>query len=521
MADAPNPDSPVTASPPPSSPTGVTRRFPAPDGVTAAPLLSGEQSDVVYRPLSTAAVAGFCIAALYTVVIVLGSVVSWIGGTPWLVGGWSMLFPVVAAGLCLAGWFTVHTSEGTRTGKSLAVWGLTLALISSVGYWSYYSVTYLLIRRDAEAFCLKWFDKIRDGKIEAAFLDTLQPKHRPREDGNLRDAIEMRFNVEAPQTGRPSSSHYAKYKQHLILFALTQGGSEVEITPLGVTAWEYGSGGYSVFERFRISTPDYRYEGVVKLNSSENQSKQRGDRGWYISLMETTNHPAALTPTEEGQKKIALQRHAATFFQEWQSRLRSLEFGDTIRTYLSTLDPVQREEVIAKYQKAEAPTAAAMVLTGTGDGWSGFVAATFGAQLPENVLPGLQDYLRGSLVQLAPDFWPPDEETRTKDLQEARQLFHGVTDMPMGVLHADADRLGTWKLENGRFKVRHAVDFRLRNLIPGLEAAAYLECDANVLKTGPSDKCWKITRIDLLSQHVVPANASGGMPGRRPGSEEP
>src|SRR5262249_61880267 len=112
MADAPKTESPVTASPPATSPTGVTRRFPAPDDVTAAALLSGEQSDVVYRPLSTAAVAGFSIAALYTVVMVVGAIVSWIGGTPWLVGGWSMLFPVIAAGLCLAGWFTVQTSEG-------------------------------------------------------------------------------------------------------------------------------------------------------------------------------------------------------------------------------------------------------------------------------------------------------------------------------------------------------------------------------------------------------------------------
>jgi hypothetical protein len=479
--------------------------------VTAAALLSGEQSDVVYRPLSTAAVAGFCIAALYTVVMVLGAMVSWIGGTPWLVGGWSMLFPVIAAGLCLAGWFTVQTSEGTRTGKSLAVWGLTLALISSVGYWSYYTVTYFLIRHDAEAFCLKWFSKIREGKLEAAFLDTLQPKHRPREDGNLRDAIEMRFNVEAGQGGRPGSSHYTKYKQHLILFALTQGGSDVEITPLGVTSWEYGSGGYIVRERFRISTPDYRYEGVVTVNSSENQSKQRGDRGWYVALMETTNNPAALMPTEQGQKKLALQRHAATYFQEWYGRLRSPALDDTVQTYFSTLMPIQRQEVIAKYQKAEVPAAAAMALTGVGDGWSALVAVAYGAQLPEKLLPGLRDYLVGSLVQLSPDFWPPDEETRTKDLQEARQLFHGVTDMPMGVLHIDPDRLGTWKMEDGRFKVRHPVEFRLRNLIPSLEGAAYLECDANVLKVGPDDKCWKITRIDLLSQRTVPANASGAM----------
>src|SRR5437016_812934 len=149
MTEAPKPDSPVTASPPPNPQTAVTKHFPAAESLGTAGLLSGDQSDVVYRPLSSAAVAGFGIAALYSVVIVLGGVVSWIGGTPWLVGGWSVLFPVVAAGLCLAGWFTVQTSEGTRTGKSLAVWGLTLALVTSVGYWSYYAVTYFFIRRDA------------------------------------------------------------------------------------------------------------------------------------------------------------------------------------------------------------------------------------------------------------------------------------------------------------------------------------------------------------------------------------
>jgi hypothetical protein len=521
MADASKPDSPVTASAPPTSPTPIAKRFPAPDELTSAALLSGEQSDVVYRPLSTTAVAGFSIAALYTVVIVLGGIVSWIGGTPWLLGGWSMLFPVVAAGLCLAGWFTVQSSEGTRTGKSLAIWGLTLALVSSVGYWSYYAVTYYLIRRDAESFCQKWFEKIREGKLELAFLDTMSPRQRPREDSGLREAIERRFNVEVGQGSRPGGSQFNIFKQHLVVVALTQGSQDAEVAPLGVTSWDYGSGGYTIRERYRISTPDYVYEGVITLNSSEAQSKQRGERGWYIVLMETSNAPTALTPTQEGFRKLDLQRHAAMYLQEWYGRLRSPLLADTIESYFSTVEPEQRREALAKYRKAEAQAAIGTAMAAVGDSWSGVMAAIIGAQVPEQVLPGLRDYMRGGLVQLSPDFWPTDEETRTNDLAEARQLFHGFTDLPMGVLHVEAERLGRWKVEDGLFKVQHTIQFRLRNIIPSIESVAYLECDADTLKTGPKEDSWTIKRIELLTQRTVPTSTPGGMQGRQPGHVGP
>jgi hypothetical protein len=525
MADAAKPDIPVTASPPASPLTAVTARFPSGEDAAGVEHIATDRSDVVYRPLSSAAIAGFSLAALYAAVVLIGALVAALERKPWLMGSWSILLPVVAIGLCLAGWFIVQTSEGTRTGRSLAVWGITISIVATIGYWAYYGATYFVISSDAERFCQEWFDKIREEKIESAYLMTLQPRHRPHDDANVRDAIEMRFNPETGQ-GKPGSGGFSIFKQHLLTHAIRHAGPNANIIRLGVTGWEYSSGGYLVRQRYRVETPEYSYEAIVSVRSNEGQSKAVRGRQWNVVLQETTNDRSLFKPTPEGQKILMLQGHAAQFLSEWENKLRSPVMLDTVNCYLGTLDPESRVALVDQLKKSLPLSASTIVGDTTGGGWNGLVTACCGPLAIEKQLPGFHDYLRGDLVQLGEKFWlPPKVDASQPDapmvLAEARKLFHGFTDMPMGVLKSDPDRLAFWKIENGRVQIRHTVQIHLRSLPQSLEGEAVMDCDTKMLDTvpRPSD-CWKIERINLTVLRAMPQGPPGTQ-GRQPGQGGP
>src|SRR5262249_53140436 len=160
---------------------------------------------------------------VYSLVVVGAAIVAAFQRMPLLMGGWTAVFPVVAVVLALIGWMQVQASEGTRTGKQLAVWAITLSIVVSAVYWAYYAATYFVIRRDAQAYCRQFFDKIKEGKLESAFIMTVAPKQRPREDASLRDAIENRYNMD-PGQDRPGGGYFNLFKQHLLIHMVRQGG---------------------------------------------------------------------------------------------------------------------------------------------------------------------------------------------------------------------------------------------------------------------------------------------------------
>src|SRR5262245_25283018 len=85
MADAPKPEGSGTTTSSVSGPTAGTVRFPGADEEAARD--RGE--DIVYRPLSSFAIAAFSIAAIYSAVVVIGAIVAAFQRMPWIIGGWS------------------------------------------------------------------------------------------------------------------------------------------------------------------------------------------------------------------------------------------------------------------------------------------------------------------------------------------------------------------------------------------------------------------------------------------------
>jgi hypothetical protein len=510
MSDTSKPDSPVTANPPPASPS--LTRFPGADGGSTLEVPASDRGDdIVYQPLSAFTIAAFGVAAVYSAIVVIGAIVAAVLRMPLLMGGWTAVFPVVAIVLALIGWMQVQASEGTRTGRQLAIWAITLSVVVSLGYWAYYTATYFVVRRDAQAFCQQFFEKVKEGKLESAFIMTVAPKQRPREDAGLRDAIENRFNHD-PGQNRPGGGYFNIFKDHLFVHVVRQGGADAVIQPLGVTSWEFagGGGGYVVRERYRVTTPEMSYEGLVIIKSTEPQGKDLKARQWHIALNEMPANMAGITPIGEGSKLLPLQRSSGTYLAEWRGRLMSNQQSEHVECFLGTLDPVKRKAAADAYRKSLPEAAALMVGTGGGEAWCSFAYQCAAALAAEEHLPGYAAFARGELVRLDPTFWAGDDELREKALPACRAVFHNTLDLPLGMLQTDLNRIAYWSRGDGRVRFQHTAQFQLRTLEPTVEAQIVVECPESVLELGPTPDCWRIVAINLTSVRPLTKTSQSG-----------
>jgi hypothetical protein len=440
---------------------------------------------------------------------------------PWILGAWSAVFPVTAVLLGIVGWLQVQSSEGTRTGKPLAVWAITLSIVVSLGYWAYYAATYFVVRRDAEAFCRQYFDKIREGKLESAFIMTVPPRQRPREDQGLRDTLEYRFNFESPQ-GKTGGGYFTIFKDHLLTHVIRQGGDQVDIKPMGVAWWEFtgGGAGYMVRERFRVTTPDLAWDGIVTLKSTEGLSKEAKGRQWQIDLQQTSTDPNNLVPTDEGILMLRLQQHGANYLTEWQNHLRAMDQLEHVESYLATLKPSQRGPVSEAYSRALRSVAPVMIGRGPGEGWSGLATVCTATFVAEDKLPGYAAYGRGELVEMDDAFWPNDPAIREAALTAARQLFHTTADFaPMGILQLDPKKIAYWTRGRDRLQFRYIVQFRVRGMPQSIESEILLECDAAVLsaKKAPDFDIWRIASARLSNLRTQPPAPPGAPVGQGKG----
>src|SRR5438067_958767 len=118
-------------TPRPAPPAG---RDLGPGGLESLPAVGAAEP---YRPLSGLALAGLALAVLYSLVVVVGGLMSFRGTDPFLLPAWTALLPLAAVAL---GWVArrrVQTSEGALAGAALATWGIGLALGVGLSYWAY------------------------------------------------------------------------------------------------------------------------------------------------------------------------------------------------------------------------------------------------------------------------------------------------------------------------------------------------------------------------------------------------
>lgn len=335
------------------SPSGVgesspTAAAPAPgrDAVGRAVPRPSTDAPEPYRPISLMAIVGFGLAIAYSLVVGGGSLIAFLSGKPWLLSGWTVIFPVAAVLVCWYARQGIFASEGTLGGAKLAGWGMGLCIGFALCYWAYYAATYLAVRQQAAAFVEgQYLKKLMEGKIEEAFLLTLPPPRPNPDPAALRGLLEVNYNTPRnPYTVGP----YSKFAQHEYVRLMQLVGDQTKFRQLSAATPTFEKGGIQVPLTYRVDTPVVSFDMLILASGGDSKSKETPGRQWHIVNEQTGVQKESRVPTDEGRELFQSEAAARSFVQTWANKV-STE-SDTKAAYLATLPPSQRAALAAKLQ---------------------------------------------------------------------------------------------------------------------------------------------------------------------------
>jgi hypothetical protein len=483
---------------------------------------------VVYRPLSLLAVVGAGLAGLFTAIVVLGGVVAFFRGDPWLLHGAWALLPITAAVLSVLGLFQIQRSEGTLAGEKVARWGLLLSVLVGLSYWAYVGATYFAIGQEAEKFGQDFLTKLANHNLPSAFRDTLPPEQRPPEDptnpAELRAQVERRFNTPGGEGG--PKGMFTTFSQAQFVRMLGIGGPTTGIESLGIDRWEYVGGGYQVRMLYLVKTPLTSFTMDMLIQGKEGKRSQ--GRQWYVVWDKSgMRRDTSVTMTDEGKTYFT----AAENLQEHVMRtwLDPLDKGRTEDVFLQTRLPAERE---AARKTASEWRLSLLLADAVGSGalpcaTPGAVAARVALGADPDLgrlasLRGLDAFLAGDLVRADKDvFWAPDE-IREEIIKLARELFrHPGGELAVQFAPDASAHMPFVRREGDRVVFEQDTTMRLPYGAPrySVDSRLLLDCDAAELAAGWV-KSWRVLGVQLVSGKSLPAGQQtgpGGLPmmGRR------
>jgi hypothetical protein len=368
-------------------------------------------ADPVYRPLSILALVGFGLAVLYAAIVGGGGLVAFRSGSPLLLGTlMGVMLPLAAFLVSALGRWQIARSEGTRAGLPLARWGMWLSVLIGLGYLAFYAATYFAIRSDANEYTLRWFDMLRRGKFNQAFLHVMEPNVRASVNPDDEKQMEIRFNPNMAQ-GRPGPLMVFRTSELVRLFQF--GGQDTDVKPLGVREWEYNNGKYRIKRIYEISSPEGSVEVAAVVTGSASTKGEFEGREWQVSLMDTNIAKRKTTP--KGEVAGYLRVQSATFITRWGQKV---DEGNLEEAALDLFEPSERPRRKAVYD-ARAVLLTGLALPTAGDG--AVPASVLGraaawadrASMLQAYMPDLKSVTE-NLIQLDPKkpFAGDDEDVR-------------------------------------------------------------------------------------------------------------
>lgn len=474
------------AEPTPTEPAGIQGKPEPYPALAPAPAPAEAPDAAGYRPLAITAVIGLSLAVLFAAVLVVCAVVGWSSGMPLPLAVWPLLVPLVALVVSALGWLQVQRSEGTRAGGGLAVWGVIVSLFAGLCYGAYLGASFMAIGQQAEDFAGQWLQKIRDGKFDDAFVDTLQPENRPPRSGDLHQALEMRFNA-APDGS--FSGQMTTFQQSDLVRSINhgrdaEGGADSTIQPRGVRTTEYHAGGFRVEMTFEVTTPERVAELTVTAQGVE--QKDRG-RQWYI-VWSGSAPTKLLEDRPQNLRMSDLKRLSLMFVQHWMGELKGGHLQDA---FLETQPAARREALRAEYRAGQL---GAMLLPE-------LPAARVGPIVDADVsrrlyLPGYAKFMDGDLIhadKLSAPGKQKDEIPRLArlwfvDPRVSFDLFMKLTTTGMPVWERHGDRVLFYLDFQGNVFHHYVVD-----------GAIVLEGDARILSENRVDPAWRVAGMELYN----------------------
>lgn len=463
MANEPQPADGVTTAAAAARPTGVTTAPP--------PAVPPADAAEPYRPMSGLAMAGFALAALFAVAVLIGGVIALLVRSPRAVGALLVLAPVGGAaaaalgrrpagqmgrwaalallglltvlglggliasaawgnpwGLPAAFWLlplaallvcwmalsAIARSEGTLDGEALARWGVRLSLFFALIYGAYSVANIFAVRDQAKAAAEDFLRQIAaGGDLYRAYVRSKPEGSRPA-DSNLREMIESE-NRTSPQG---SAGPFSRFKESDYVQLIALGGDKNVFERLTVGWPELKTGSYHVEQVFRVTNPLATFEVEVTTRSVDRPTPEGPTRRtWYIDLpscklrvaVDSQGQPRpAVTLTAEGQKLEAQFRAAHEVAMRWVDRTGS---GPRGLAFLETVPPAERPAMTEAWVVDAA--------------WNNAVRAlAFSPWLmlppPERFLEARAAYERGAILD-KDDLWAVDN-ARARTLQAADRL---------------------------------------------------------------------------------------------------
>ena len=305
-----------------------------------------EANDAGYQQISGFAIAGMVVGIVFVGFLLLQVVMGMLSHSAVLMPLWLEFIAALGAGFSALGIRYIRSSGGTLGGLRIAKTGLWLSLVAGLGYGSYYGATYLAVRQQADTFTLDWFDKIRKGKINQAFLMTQPPGVVSGVNPEDEKYMEVRYN--SPQAGakgeNPKAGPLDLFRYNEIVQSLKQGGDQTKVKSLGVRSWDRQEGNYSVKRVYGVETPEASFEVQISTRGLDRAEGGEKGRRWYVPFFETAVEKDTYKKSKTGQRLDFLRLDGHKFLVEWGEKLLG---GKREAAYLETLDLKERQAGLA------------------------------------------------------------------------------------------------------------------------------------------------------------------------------
>jgi hypothetical protein len=281
-----------------------------------------------YKPISGVAIAAMVVAGLSGLLMLVIGLFVVFARKPFLVP-LLLLLPLAGVGLAVAARWHIENSEGTRTGERLTGLAWWVSVLSAAGYAAYLGANELAVRQQSTTFARNFFNELKQGQYDKAFLMTIGPAQRQGIDPVKNPTgLEVRFGgPEGPLTN-------FRYSELIRLFK--RAGDRVSVADTGVRSPSYEGGGYRMIINFELKTPEGIFDIPLVLIGSE--GKEFVGRQWSV-LPESVMNIANRKFTRAGRLAVDVANDARTAINDWLKLHAERKFTEL---YAMTLPAGQR-----------------------------------------------------------------------------------------------------------------------------------------------------------------------------------
>jgi hypothetical protein len=262
-----------------------------------------------YKPVSGYAVAATVVAGAFVLLLLL------VVANALLTKRSALEYPLLvlpAVGLVLAILARSHikNSEGTRIGMKLANAAWWVSVLGGAGYGAYLYANEFVLERESAGVADKFFNELKEGRIESSFLHLVPPEERDRVSPDAGEGFAVAY----------AKSGFFEFRRHDIVRLLKRNGKAATIERVGVKDVKQAEGAFHATHIYNLECPDGRFEIQVKMTATE--PKRGGKPVWQIPSRPAPNIAVkALELSEYGRMTMELELEAFQFARMWTMHL--------------------------------------------------------------------------------------------------------------------------------------------------------------------------------------------------------